>query len=91
VVLQDWTDSAGGLSGFAYTHDTEPKWFSLSLNDATTPLATGQAYVVAGSYGGEVGAPLTTDVVWPCLDKPDITMPTTVAAAASSAKASAAA
>jgi hypothetical protein len=78
--LQDWTAPAGGLSGFAYDNDTEPKWFSFTLDsDVPTVLATGEVFVVAGSYGGEFGtgavAPATA--TWPCLNKPDIVFPAT--------------
>lgn len=76
--LQDWSAPAGGLSGYAYTHDTESKWFSLQLDasDATV-VATGQVYVVAGAYGGTFGdgTPAAATATWPCLDKPDITLP----------------
>lgn len=76
--LQDWSAEAGGLSGFAYTNDTQPKWFSFVLdsNDPTT-VATGQVFVVAGSYGGVFGdgTPAAATATWPCLDKPDIAFP----------------
>ncbi len=76
--LQDWTAPGGGLSGFAYTHDTEPKWFSFTLNkDDPTVVATGEVFVVAGGYGGTFGdgTPAAASATWPCLDKPDITLP----------------
>jgi hypothetical protein len=86
--LQDWSAAAGGLSGYAYTNDTLPKWFSFTL-DSTDPtvVATGQVYVVAGSYGGEfgTGVPAAATATWPCLDKPDIAMPALAAAAAEQA------
>lgn len=84
--LQDWSAAAGGLSGYAYTNDTLPKWFSLALDSvgAPTVIATGQTYVVAGAYGGTFGdgSAAAATATWPCLDKPDITLPTTLAATA---------
>lgn len=80
--LQDWTDSAGGLSGYAFENDTLPKWFELSLDGGATVVASGQAYVVAGAFGGDAGTPLVTDAVWPLLAKPTITMPAVMAAGA---------
>src|SRR5262245_57287849 len=39
--LQDWTAPGGGLSFYAYEHDTEEKWFELKLDkDDTEPVAT---------------------------------------------------
>jgi hypothetical protein len=75
--LQDWTAAAGGLSGYAYTNDTEPKWFSFSLDGGATVVATGEVYVVAGGYGGTFGdgSAAAATATWPCLDKPDIALP----------------
>lgn len=80
--LQDWTAVGGGLSMYAFTNDTLTKFFSLSLNDQTEPLATGSVRVVAGAYGGDAGVPLTAQTVWPLVNKPTITAPITMAAAA---------
>jgi hypothetical protein len=83
--LQDWTASMGGLSGYAFTNDTKPKWFELAVDavGAPTVKATGQVYVVAGAYGGTFGdgsaAPATAS--WPLLDKPAIVLPVTLEAA----------
>jgi hypothetical protein len=71
--LQDWTASGGGLSFYAYENDTLTKYFSLTLNDQIAPAATGQVRIVAGSFGGDAATPLTSQVVWPCIGKPDIT------------------
>src|SRR5262245_54457314 len=79
--LQDWTDPGGGLSGYAYLHDTEPVYFSLTLNGLTEPVATGQAYVGAGDFGGVMGTVATATSDWPCLDQPDITLPAATLAA----------
>lgn len=76
--LQDWTAPGGGLSMYAFANDTETKYFSLSLTDATEPIATGQVRIVAGSFGGDAGTPLTTDVTWPIVGKPTITAPASV-------------
>lgn len=73
--LQDWTAPGGGLSGYAFLNDTLTKWFSLTLNDQTEPIATGSVRVVAGSYGGDAGVPLSSSTVWPLVNKPDITVP----------------
>jgi hypothetical protein len=77
--LQDWSASAGGLSGYAYTNDTAKKWFSFTLDsvDAPTVVATGEVYVVAGGYGGTFGdgSAAAATATWPCLDKPAITLP----------------
>jgi hypothetical protein len=70
--LQDWTVPGGGLSKYAFDHDTESKYFSLSLDSDSEPLATGQVRVVAGSYGGDAGVPLTATSTWPCVNKPTI-------------------
>lgn len=75
--LQDWTAPGGGLSGYAYEHDTELMWFSISPdNPAGVVIATGQVYVVAGPFLGDFGTVLVASgVVWPCFDKPVITLP----------------
>ena len=75
--LQDWTAAAGGLSGYAYTNDTDPKYFSFSLDGGATVVAKGQVYVVAGGYGGTFGdgSAAAATATWPCLDKPTITLP----------------
>jgi hypothetical protein len=67
------------LSGYAYTNDTMPKWFSLTVDSVDNPtvVATGQCYVVAGAYGGTFGdgSAAAATASWPCLDKPDIVLP----------------
>ena len=73
--LQDWT-VADGLSFFAFANDTLSKYFSLTLNDETTPVATGQVRIVAGAYGGDAATPLVATQNWPLVAKPDITPPT---------------
>jgi len=82
--LEDWTASLGGLSGFAYTNDTAMTWFQLVADSVGNPTVTctGQAYVVAGAYGGTFGdgSPAQTSATWPCLDKPVIVLPATFAA-----------
>src|SRR5215467_1366906 len=79
--LQDWTAAAGGLSGYAFLHDTEEQAFELKLNvDDTEPIATGTLRLVAGAYGGDAGVPLPATATWPILGKPTITTPTAAAA-----------
>jgi hypothetical protein len=84
--LQDWTAPGGGLSKFAFDHDTELFWFSLSLDaDDAATLATGQVRLVAGAYGGAAGTPLVTTATWPLAAKPDITAPAAAPLAAAPA------
>lgn len=82
--LQDWNAAGGGMSGFAFLHDGESKWFELVADKTATPqvVATGQAYVVSGGLGGTFGdgSAAATTATWPCLDKPEITTPTAAAA-----------
>ena len=80
--LQDWTAPAGGLSGYAYENEAKSKWFSLTLDkDVPEVVATGQCWVVSGSYGGPIGGdPAPATATWPCLTKPDITYPVAVMA-----------
>lgn len=73
--LQDWTAPGGGLSFYAYENDALEKYFSLSLNTDTEPLATGVCRVVSGAYGGDAGSPLQTTATWPCIGKPEIVVP----------------
>jgi hypothetical protein len=85
--LQDW--NLDGLSQYAFANDTQPKWFEFTLDSVGAPTTkmTGQAYVVAGSYGGVFGdgsAATSDQQTWPCLDKPAVTVPVATAAAASS-------
>lgn len=79
--LQDWTAPGGGLSNWALTHETEETWFALSIDTVGFPtvVATGQAYVVAGGFGGPItGAPAAATANWPMLDKPTIVVPADV-------------
>jgi hypothetical protein len=80
--LQDWTAPGGGLSMYAFTNDTQTKWFSMQLDaDVATTVATGETRLVAGSYGGPAGTPLTATATWPLAGKPTITVPPDVFAA----------
>lgn len=75
--LQDWTAPGGGLSMWAFENDTETKWFSMQLDkDDATVVAKGEVRVVAGSYGGAAGTPVTATATWPLAAKPAITVPT---------------
>jgi hypothetical protein len=84
--LQDWTAVGGGLSNYAYENDAQAVWFSLALDSVNAPtvVATGQAYVTAGSFGGTFGdgSPAAATATWPCLDKPTIVSAVAAAAAA---------
>lgn len=82
--LQDWTD-ADGLSFYAFANDTLSKFFSLTLNDQTTPVATGEVRIVAGAYGGDAATPLVATQTWPLVNKPTITPPAGGAMAAAEA------
>jgi hypothetical protein len=75
--LQDWTAPGGGLSMYAFENDTLTKYFSMQLDaDIATTVATGTVRLVAGSYGGAAGTPLTATATWPLAEKPEITVPT---------------
>jgi len=75
--LQDWT-VATGLSWFAFDNDGKQVWFELTPDsaDAANKL-TGNAYAVAGSYGGTFGdgSAATATATWPLLDKPTVPTP----------------
>jgi hypothetical protein len=77
--LEDWDVAApGGLSWFAFQNDGKPVWFELEPDKAVggTKL-TGQAYAVAGGFGGTFGdgSAAATTATWPLLAKPDIPAP----------------
>ena len=78
--LQDWTVPGGGLSNYAFLHDAETKWFSLTLDQGLTPVAEGEVRLVAGSFGGAAGTPLTATATWPLASKPSITVAAPVVA-----------
>jgi hypothetical protein len=73
--LQDWTAPGGGLSNYAFLNDTQKKWFSLTLEDGVQPIAIGEVRLVAGSFGGAAGTPLTATATWPLASKPTIGTP----------------
>jgi hypothetical protein len=90
--LQDWTaPSASSLSQYALANDGQPKWFEFTADSVGAPTvkATGQCYVVAGSYGGTFGdgSAATSQASWPCLDTPDIVGAVTAAASAPASQA----
>lgn len=78
--LQDWSAPGGGLSGYAWDHETELKWFSLEPEDGGPVSAVGQVYVVPGPYLGDMGTPLLASATWNCFAKPTITFPAPAAA-----------
>lgn len=68
--LQDWTAADGGLSGYAFDHETELVWWKLE-QAAGGPAMTGTAYVAAGAFGGDFGgAPSLAEATWKCPTKP---------------------
>ena len=79
--LQDWKAPGGGLSNYMWQHDTEKKFFSIEVIDASIEdpdqvVATGEAYLVAGPFLGDFGTTLVaTGVTLPCDGKPDIVVP----------------
>jgi hypothetical protein len=79
--LQDWTASTGGLSMYAFDNDTLTKYFALTLDTTSTPIATGELRIVPGAFGGDAGTPLLADAVWPIIGKPAISAPALAAAA----------
>jgi hypothetical protein len=88
--LQDWTADDGGLSNWAFLNDAKEMYFELSMLPAVggppavapPPLASGQVRIVAGSFGGAAGTPLTANATWPIIGKPTIEVPTGAMAAA---------
>jgi len=87
--LQDWSAAGGGLSNYAIEHETELVWYRLELETTGAVAAEGQAYVVAGQYGGEFGGPPAAATAnWPCADTPAFTTPVTAAAATESGSSS---
>lgn len=79
--LQDWNAPGGGLSGYAFANDGALKWFELVPDKADVAVgAIGQAFVVAGGFGGTFGdgSAAATTATWPCADKPAITTPALV-------------
>lgn len=89
--LQDWTAAGGGLSGYALENDGQAIWFSYALDSVNDPtvVATGEAYVTPGDYGGTFGdgsaAAATAD--WPMLDKPSVVTPAAAVATAEATEA----
>ena len=76
--LQDW-GSDPSLSQYAFDNDGLRKWYSLTLDSIGLPdtVATGEAYVAAGAYGGTFGdgSAAVATATWPCLAKPVISTP----------------
>ena len=70
--LQDW-GSDPSLSYFAYDHDTELMFYSLTLDSIGLPdqVATGQCYMSAGAYGGTFGdgSAAVATATWPCTSR----------------------
>lgn len=81
--LQDWTvGTPGGLSWFAFENDGRQVAFELTPDSADpTQSVTGDAFCVAGSYGGTFGdgSASTATATWPLLAKPTIPTPAVTA------------
>ena len=80
--LQDWTAPGGGLSNYAIENEGQLVWYSFTIDLAGSPttVATGQAYVAAGQYGGVFGgAPAVATANWPCFDTPAFVVPAVTA------------
>jgi len=79
--LQDW-GSDPSMSQYAFDNDGLRKWYSLTLDSIGLPdtVATGEAYVAAGAFGGTFGdgSAAVATATWPCLAKPEISEPVVV-------------
>lgn len=69
--LQDVNVSTG-LSRFLFENDTDEAYFFLGLDGPNPPRAIGRVRLIAGSFGGEARANLSTTVSLPCSRKPSI-------------------
>ena len=73
--LQDW-GADPSMSQYAFDNDGVSKWYSFTLDSIGLPetVATGQAYVSAGAYGGTFGdgSAAAATATWPGLAKPTI-------------------
>lgn len=80
--LQDWTSAGGGgLSGWSWTNKGLAMWVEIvpDPTGAPTVKAQGQAWIVAGQFGGTFGdgSAGPANATWPFLNAPTIT-PATV-------------
>lgn len=72
TALQDW-GATNSLSEFLFNNDATSKWFQIAPNQPDAPKMEGQCWLVAGSYMGDAGTPLTATATFPCLAKPTLT------------------
>jgi hypothetical protein len=69
TILQDW-GVTNSISQFLFDNDATSKWFRLQPNTPDAPGMEGQCWLVAGSFMGDAGTPLTATGTFPCLAKP---------------------
>ena len=69
TLLQDWEDP-DGICWYVFDHDTELADWELALSDDQDAIMHGQCRLVAASFGGDAGTVLTSQVTWPCTQKP---------------------
>ena len=70
-ILQD-PHISDGVSRFLYEFDTESAYFMLELRSGAAPRAIGVCRVIAGSFGGDARANLTSDLSLPVTGRPQI-------------------
>ena len=69
--LQDWSiDDGTGMSEFLFDNDATKASFVIQPNDPTAMGMSGECWLVAGSYLGDAGTPLTAQVTFPLVAKP---------------------
>ena len=71
TILQD-PHISDGVSRFLFEHDTESAYFMLELRAGGPPRAIGVCRVIAGSFGGDARANLTSDLSLPVTGRPQI-------------------
>ena len=71
TILQD-PHISDGVSRFLFEHDTESAYFMLELRSGSAPRAIGVCRVIAGSFGGDARANLTSDLSLPVTGRPQI-------------------
>jgi hypothetical protein len=72
TAIQDWSDPAG-LTEWLFTNAGKVVPYEWKPTGATGPTYAGTCQVFASEIGGEVGARLTADLTFPCMEKPTIT------------------
>jgi len=86
TIIQDFNEDAGVVA-FMWDNDLEVVPYEFVPNDQGAPTITGslQIEIAAETYGGDVGARLTSDFVWNLQEKPTFTPATAPPLSASSA------